>query len=265
MPLSVAIVCKDNAPTIGRVLESVAPLVVDGGEIVAADSGSTDGTLGLLESRNARIIRTAWRGHIATKQLALEACEKPWVLCLDSDEPLEPDLARSLADLLARDDASIAGARVNRKVFYKGRFLNFAWQPEWRLRLVRRGHARWTGLDPHDRLELTTQGRIVDLPGTLRHDSFATFADHLAKQAVLGRIAAQSLHQQGKRGSRLRLAAAPAGAFLKQIVLKQAWRDGTAGWLAAATTAAGSLMKNAALLELGEPASAPSQDGAPHL
>ena len=71
LPLSVAIVCKDNAPTIGRTLGSVHGL---GAEIVAVDSGSADGTIGLLEGAGARVIRTEWKGHVATKQMALEAC-----------------------------------------------------------------------------------------------------------------------------------------------------------------------------------------------
>ena len=62
---------------------------------------------------------------------------------------------------------------------------------------------------------------------------------------------ARSLHAAGVRTSPLRLMLSPPGAFLKQIVLKQAWRDGTPGWLAAASTAAASLMKHAVLLELG--------------
>src|SRR4029077_4245626 len=88
--LSVAIVCKDNAATIGRTLDSVRGLA---GEIVAVDSGSTDGTIGMLDAAGARVIRSEWLGHVKTKQKAMEACTRDWVLCLDSDESLEPELA----------------------------------------------------------------------------------------------------------------------------------------------------------------------------
>ena len=143
------------------------------------------------------------------------------------------------------------GYRVNRKVFYKGRFLNHAWQPELRLRLVRRGTARWGGLDPHDKLEMTqTNARTQDLRGTLRHDSFTTIADHLAAQAAHARTMGASLIEAGARPSVVRLMCSPTGAFLKQIVLKQAWRDGWRGWAAASSAAAGTLMKHAVLLEI---------------
>ena len=249
MPLSVAIVCRNNDATIGRTLGSVAGLAA---EIVAVDSGSTDGTIALLERHGARVIRTEWKGHIATKQMALGACTREWVLCLDSDESLTPPLRESIRRAI-ESNATALGYAVNRKVFYRDRPLNFAWQPEHRLRLVRRGKARWTGLDPHDRLELAS-GTPTLLSGDLRHDTIPSFPEFLAKQAVHARTMAASLHKEGQRGSLLRLVISPPGAFLKQLVIKQAWRDGWPGWLAAASTGAATLMKHITLIELSRAA-----------
>ena len=248
LELSIAIICRNNEGTIGRTLESVAGLAA---EIVAVDSGSTDGTIGLLERHAARVIRSEWKGHIATKQMALEACSREWILCLDSDESPRPELLRSIQDALQRPrpDPGLAGWWVNRKVWYRDRPLNFAWQPEWRLRLVRRGRARWTGLDPHDRLEVEPGATTARLTGDLRHDSISTFPDFLAKQAAHSRTMAQSMRREGHRGSYLSLVTSPPGAFFKQLVLKQAWRDGWPGWLAAGSTAAATLMKHIALIE----------------
>lgn len=249
LPISVAIVCKDAERTIGRTLGSVAGWV---SEIVAVDSGSGDGTVGELERHGAKVIRSAWLGHVKTKQKALEACGQAWVLCLDADESVEPGLRASIEALVGGDEPGVAGAMVNRKIWYRGRFLEHAWQPEWRLRLVRRGAAAWGGHDPHDKLELTGPGRVDRLAGTLRHDSFVSFADQLAKDVGYARMMAANLHAAGARGSRLRCLTSPAGAFLKQMVLKQAWRDGRAGWLAALATASATLQKHAVLLELSE-------------
>lgn len=249
LPLSVSIVCKNNEATIGRTLESVAGLA---SEIVAVDSGSTDGTIALLEKHGARVIRSPWLGFVKTKQLALEACTQDWILCLDSDESIDSILASGLQTLPTITEEEYAGFEVNRKVFYRDRPLNHAWQPEWRLRLVRRGKARWAGLDPHDRLELTDRRTWCDraFEGHIRHDSISTWAEFFAKQAQHARTMAQSMHREGARPSYFRLMTSPAGAFLKQIVLKQAWRDGWPGWLAAVSTASGSLMKHAILFEL---------------
>jgi hypothetical protein len=211
----------------------------------------------MLEAAGARIIRSPWLGHVKTKQLALDQCTTPWILCLDSDEPPTDELIRSIVAALDKDDpaasTSLAGYRVNRKIWYRGRFLEHAWQPEWRLRLVRKGRCRWTGEDPHDRMEpINPRDRVADLEGALRHDSFETFAEHLAKQVAHSRTAAASALAAGRRSSPWKLVTSPIGAFLKQIVIKQAGRDGIPGWLAAGSTAAGALMKHMVMLE-GEP------------
>jgi glycosyltransferase involved in cell wall biosynthesis len=250
--LSIAIVCKNNERTLPDVLSAVRPMAdVTGGEILAVDSGSTDGTLDLLMRFGVRVINSAWLGHVKTKQLALDEAAGPWVLCLDSDETPTPRLAKAILEAVAKDDPGVAGYRVNRKIWYRERFLEHAWQPEWRLRLVRKGRCLWTGRDPHDRMERARDEtrRVEDLAGDLKHDSFETFAEHLGKQVAHSSVAAASALADGVRGSRWRLLTSPAGAFLKQMVIKQAWRDGTAGWLAAGSTAAGALMKHMMMLE----------------
>ncbi|MEN0021008.1 MAG: glycosyltransferase family 2 protein, partial [Planctomycetota bacterium] len=254
MPLSIAIVCKNNDDTIGRTLESVAPIAT---EIVALDSGSSDGTIELLQAAGARIEHVEWAGHIRTKQQALEACTQPWILAVDSDESVEPDLADAIRAFIA-DSGSARAATVNRKVWYAGKPLNYVWQPERRARLVRledvrAGRARWGGLDPHDKLEVVDHtGRpaaMHDLAGTLRHDSIATFAAFLRQQIKLAEVSAVSLDHAGTTADPSRLLTSPLGALAKQLVLKQAWRDGWRGWCAAGSTALATLAKHILLLE----------------
>jgi glycosyltransferase involved in cell wall biosynthesis len=278
-PLSIAIVCKNNQSTLPRVLASLQPFVTElNAEILALDSGSTDDTIPLLEKHNARILRQSWQGYVATKQAALDAAQGDWILSIDSDESPEPELARAIIAAVratSQPHTSInggtgvppvpnnpaatptqsgpAGYRINRMMWYQGRPLLHAWQPEWRLRLVRRGTARWGGIDPHDKLELLpTAGTHADLPRTavLRHDSMETVAEFLARQVNHSRLFAQGLHAQGTRTTPLRVATSPAGAFLKQLLLKSAWRDGWRGWVAAAAHASAAAMKHAILLEL---------------
>lgn len=247
LPLSVAIVCRNNERTIGRTLASVKDLA---SEIVAVDSGSTDGTIALLENAGATIIRSAWLGHIRTKQTALDACTQEWVLALDSDESLEPTLADSIRKTLV--GAPIAdGFEINRKVWWDGVWLNHAWQPEWRLRLVRRGKFRWGGYDPHDALEPADGGvaSVTRLAGDMRHESFTTMAEHLAAQARYAEIAAESYLKMGRRTNVWKMTFNPVSAFLKQLILRQAFRDGWRGWAAAGAVAATTLMKHLVLLE----------------
>jgi glycosyltransferase involved in cell wall biosynthesis len=260
--LSVSIVCKDNAATIGRTLESVKGLA---GEIVAVDSGSTDGTIEMLEAAGARVIRSAWMGHVKTKQFALEQCSREWVLCIDSDESLGLDLLFTIRDIVESRATRLHefdGFEVRRVTHYKGSPLRYVWQPEYRLRLVRRGKARWGGFDPHDKLEMTGGAPFERLwmgprdvppqPDTffIRHDSFPTFTEHMRKQWYHSTTMARSLHEAGVKGSYVRLVCSPAGAMFKQLVMKLGFLDGYAGWLAAASTAVGAMVKHAALIEM---------------
>lgn len=248
LPLSITIVCFNNDATLPRVLDSIRGLAA---EVIALDSGSTDGTIPLLKSQGVTVIHQPWLGFVKQKQAALDRCTQPWALHLDSDESLEPPLRESIERALARNDPPAAGFEVNRKVWYAGRFLERAWQPEWRLRLVRRGAAKWAGDDPHDAMQIINpSGRIERLAGHLRHDSMNEgVAAFLEKQARHARVAAESQHARGRRGSVSSLVFSPLGEFTKQLIVRSAWRDGWRGWIAASASASAVAMKHAALIE----------------
>ncbi len=249
LPLSVSIVCCNNARTIGRTLSSVRGLAR---EIVAVDSGSSDGTLALLEEAGARVIHQDWLGFVKQKQFALDACTQEWVLHLDSDESVEPGLAEAIRSVIDRSESAADCYAINRMVWWNDAPLEHAWQPEYRLRLVRRGKARWGGYDPHDAMEPIEPGTPAQrLPRSaiMRHDSIDTITDFLAKQASHARVAAASYRAMGKSTSVLRLAASPVGEWCKQMIARGAWKDGWRGWAASSASAAAALMKHAALLE----------------
>jgi glycosyltransferase involved in cell wall biosynthesis len=253
--LSVMIPCKNNEDTIGRVLESVRGLA---DQLVVIDSGSTDATMDLVNTCRewgtceVVLIETSWRGFIKTKQLGLNSCTCDYMLGLDSDEPVSPELARSIKAAMT---SGIDGAILNRVVEYKGKLLKHCWQPEHRLRLVktklaRENKARYNGIDPHDYLEIDPPHSAQLIEGVLIHESFESFAQHIDNARRLSLVSAKSMHEMGKRTSPLKLMTSPPGAFLKQLVLKGSWRDGYAGWLCAATSAAAALMKHMMLYEM---------------
>ena len=244
LPLSVAIVTLNEEANLPRCLESVRGLAA---EIVILDSGSTDATAEIAQAHGARFDTQAWRGFVEQKKAVWERCTQPWVLNLDADEELSAELAAAIRAAFANGDPPVDGFWVNRRTFYLGDWIWHAWYPDWILRLARREAARWGGLDPHAKLELT--GPSARLEGDLLHYSFTDLADHLHRTLRYARTTAQSQAARGRRFRWTDLLISPGMDFLKHLVLNQGFRDGWRGWLISAIRAMGTFAKYAFLLE----------------
>jgi glycosyltransferase involved in cell wall biosynthesis len=244
LPLSVAVITLNEETNLKRCLISVRGLA---SEVVVIDSGSTDGTRQVAEQSGAIFKVQAWQGHVAQKNIALQHCTQPWVLCLDADEAVSDDLAAAIRSLFAGGGPPAAGFFVNRLNFYLGKWIRYAWYPEWRLRLVRRDQARWSGLDPHDKL--TVPGATRRLKGDLLHCPFCSLRDHFETELKYARITAESLRRSGEPFCWYRAVFSPWLAFGKILLLKGGWRDGWRGWIIAGAKWFGTFAKYAFLLE----------------
>ena len=244
LALSVAVITLNEEENLPRCLESVRDLA---SEIVVMDSGSTDKTRQVAESFGAIFEVQVWQGHVAQKNLALRRCTQPWVLSLDADEAVSPELAAAMRDLFHAGEPRCQGYSVNRFNYYLGRWIRHAWYPEWRLRLVRARVAQWTGLDPHDKLEV--QGQTGRLPGHLLHYPFCSVRDHLETELKYAGIMAESYARSGRTCRWYHAAFSPWFAFFKSLMLKSGWRDGWRGWVIAGGKWLSTFAKYAFLME----------------
>ncbi|MFO0828606.1 MAG: glycosyltransferase family 2 protein [Phycisphaerales bacterium] len=246
--LAVALTSHNSLRTLRPTLESVVGLAA---RIVVVDSGSTDGSVDVARACGATVMHREWSGHVAQKQFAIDQCaDARWVFLLDSDEALDGPLRAAVRAAVLRDDATIDGYEVNRRLVLHGRALTRAFQPEWRLRLFRPTRARVSGIAPHDFVAVS--GRSDRLAGDLLHDSWRDVDDMLRRQ--LGYATIWSRHAPGETtatrgGHLLDVLVRPGSAFLKQYVLKRGFRDGWRGLVAAGGAAAATLMKHLALAE----------------
>jgi glycosyltransferase involved in cell wall biosynthesis len=244
LPLSVAIITLNEERNLTRCLESLSQLVT---EVVVIDSGSTDRTRDIAMKFGGCFEFNPWPGHVAQKNVALRRCSKQWMLSLDADEELSPELVMSIRDLFSKGEPTLDGYYVNRRTFYLGAWIWHAWYPEWRLRLVRKDKAKWRGLDPHDRLEVA--GATGRLNGDLLHYPFQDFQGHLHSTIKHAQTMADSYAREGRRFHWHHLLLSPWAAFAKRLVLKQGWRDGWRGWLIAFAKFVNVLAKYGFLLE----------------
>ncbi len=246
--LSVALVARDAARTLDRVLASVAWA---DDVVLLLDPRTRDATESIARAHGARVIAREWTGFVSQKNAALAAVAHDWVLCLDADEAVSPDLAREVRAL--RDAGwprDVHGFSVPRRSFYLGRWIRHGgWWPDRKVRLVRRDAARWGGVDPHDRLDV--EGAVEQLQGALLHYTYADTADHRARALLYSTTAADALHAAGRRASAWDVLVRPAWHFVRTYVLQAGVLDGRAGWAIATIGAAGVHAKYARLRALG--------------
>ncbi len=243
IPFSVVIICKNEAAVISPCLDSIAGLA---DEIVVLDSGSTDGTQTLCAAHGARVIDTDWPGFGVQKQRAVEAARNDWVLCLDADERVSPELAASLRVALASPSfPAYRFARANR---FLGRYLRHGeGYPDWSLRLFDRRVARWSNDAVHEKV--LCEAPVGRLDGDLLHDSAETLESYLAKQNRYTSLAAGMADVDGPPVSVGRLLMSPLLRFVKFYIVRGGFRDGLPGFVHIAIGCFNSFIKYAKIRE----------------
>lgn len=241
-PLSVAIITLNAASQLEECLKSID--FVD--DIVVIDSGSTDGTQALAMRYGARVIDQDWLGFGPQKQFAVDSAVHDWVLCLDADERVSPELQASIKNALKNPlTATFRFPRCNR---FLGRYLKHGeGYPDWSLRLFDRRQARWSDDAVHEKVE--TQSVTGELKGDLLHDSAESLASYLTKQNRYTSLAADMALAAGKRATFGRLALSPIIRFIKFYFIRQGFRDGLPGLIHISIGCFNSFIKYSKMLE----------------
>lgn len=254
--LSATIICRDEVEKIRGALESVR--FCD--EVVVVDSGSTDGTLAVCRELADVVVERDWPGYVAQQNFALAQARGEWVLSIDADERVTPELAREIRSTLDGNPA-VDGYRISRHVHYLGRWIDHGgWYPERRLRLLRRLKGRWAGVDPH--YDAVVEGTVGELRGDIVHYTYDDLEDHVRTLNRFSSILAREHEAAGRRFSWLALLLRPPLEFLKKYVLKRGFLDGPQGFLVASLSAVYVFLKLAKLWERQRVgASQPWRDG----
>ena len=245
LSLSGAVICLNEAACIGKCLESLRDCV----EIVVVDSGSSDGTLAIVDAFAGRgfpirLIHQPWLGYARQKQLALDLATQPWVFSIDADEWLDEDLRASLPGLMNADE-SVAGWKVRRSLTLYGQAKPVSrWtRPEHILRLVRRGRARFDpSLIVHEGLVADHGQTPIAHDGLLRHERSLPLNEQMKKEIAYARLKAEQRLKQGRKPSTLKLVFNPPIYFLRIFFWNRFFLSGWAGFIHAATGAMYSLM-----------------------
>jgi glycosyltransferase involved in cell wall biosynthesis len=245
--LSVCIIAKDAASQIGECIDSVG--FAD--EVLVVDSGSQDATRDIAVDKGCRVIEHEWLGFGKQKQFAVAAARNDWVLCLDVDERVTPELAASIDAALASN--TLHAYRMPRRNRFFGRWLSHGeGYPDWSLRLFHRQFAGWSN-DPVHEAVMTTEP-VGRLSGDLLHDSADDIATYLQKQNRYSTLHAEALYAQGVRAGYAKLLLSPLARFIKFYLLRRGFLDGGPGFAHVAIGCFAAFAKYAKLIELSKKA-----------
>ncbi|HEY1394042.1 MAG TPA: glycosyltransferase family 2 protein [Methylibium sp.] len=252
MSLSVIVITRNEAANIEACLASAS--FAD--EWVVVDSNSSDGTREIAERFGARVIETHdWPGFGPQKNRALDEARCDWVLSLDADERVTPELAQQIqAAMRASEGGGTAGYTLSRLSSFCGQWMRHGdWYPDHVLRLFRRGSARFSNDLVHERLEC--RGTIAHLSAHLLHDSMPSLDACLDKMNRYSTGRARDQHRVGKKGGLGRAIAHGLWAFLRSYLLRGGLLDGRMGFVVAFSIAEGTYYRYLKLWMLARDAS----------
>ena len=250
MHISAVVITLNEEHNLGRCLESLQGVADD---ILVVDSGSTDQTEAIARTHGVQWVVHPFEGYVKQKEWVLRQAAGPWVLSLDADEALSPALRESILSLKEQGPAA-DGYTFNRLNYYCGHWQKRAgWYPDTKLRLVRQAVSRWSGVDPHDKMELASGTTTRHLKGDLLHYTYYTVQEHRDQNRKFALRSARALVEQGKRAYALKPWVNAAWRFVKDYFLRLGFLDGRRGWTICTITAYGVWLKYAEMRRLQGP------------
>ncbi len=224
MKISATIVTLNEEHNIARAIRSLN--CAD--EIVVVDSGSRDRTREIALRLGARVFEEHWRGYAAQKNFAAAAAANEWILSLDADEQLTPELVAEIARL-KQSGPGFDAYSFPRKAQYLGRWiLHSGWYPDKKVRLYDRAKAEWTGDYVHESVRV--RGRVGELQSDLLHFTCNSLSDHLRTLDRYTTLAASELAALNRPIGIRRFTLDPLWTFFRAYVLQRGFLDGTQGF-----------------------------------
>ncbi len=247
LPVTVTIITLNEEEKIANAIKSVSWSK----EVLVVDSGSTDKTREIATRLGAKVLVHAWQGYGQQKNFAQDHASYDWVLNIDADEAVSPELSTEIFRVFQDGpdgQPRSSGFLVPRKTYYLGRWIQYGgWYPNYLVRLVDRKQARWT--EPFVHEELQVRGEVQKFSAPLLHDAFSSIEDQIMTNLKFSRLGSEDLKRKGKKASLSRLILKPIGKFFETFFLKRGFLDGLPGFIISVNAAHSMFLKYAYLNE----------------
>ena len=225
--LTVLIPCNNECHNIRPCIESVYSIA---DEILIADSGSTDGTLEIVRSLGkCRVVQREWNGYAAFKNWAIPQAEHSWVLVVDADERVTPELADEIRQILVNPPTRINAYRIGHRMFFLGHEIKYCGRNTTSAcRLIRRDFCRYKNVRVHEEIDIV-QKRVKRLKSKFIHYEYRSYDHFFAKRLKYTKLGAEDQWEHGKRTGLRSLLFRPFLRFLLLYFIRLGFLDGLPG------------------------------------
>lgn len=248
--LSAVIITFNEEDKIGRCIDSLKEIA---DEVIVVDSLSTDRTAEICGSKGATVISQLFLGYIEQKNFALDKANFDYVISLDADEALSPELITSIRTI--KQNFKADAYEFNRLTNFCGKWIRHGgWYPDTKLRIWNKIKGRWGGTNPHDKVIMESNSIIKKLDGDLLHYSIDSIDQHIDQIQKFTTIAAYALHEKGKETSIATILLNSSFKFIRDYFLRFGFLDGFYGYVIAKNSAFAKYLKYLKLYELNKSA-----------
>lgn len=245
MSLSVGIITFNEERIIGKTLAAVKDIA---DEIIIIDSFSSDKTVEIAENFGAKVFQEPWKGFGPQKNSAIEKCTKNWILLIDADEVISPELAYKIKEITRSENSEVV-YEINRCSVCFGKELKHGgWSNQYATRLWKRGDVVINNNLVHE--NYMTDKPLKKLKEKIYHYSYLTMEDYFNKFNRYTTLGAQEYYNRGKKPSIFQMTLNPLFKFIRMYILRLGFLDGIEGFVIASASAMYSMMKYFKLREI---------------
>jgi glycosyltransferase involved in cell wall biosynthesis len=243
--LSAVIITFNEERNIKRCLDSLTG-VVD--EIIVVDSFSTDQTENICRQFNLKFIQQVWLGYSGQKNFANSKASSEFILSIDADEVLSPELSNSILEIKNKPTSDIY--IVKRLTNYCGQWIRHCgWYPDKKIRIWRNGKAEWQG-EIHETVKYENGLSVSELKGDLLHYSYYSIKEHLSQINLFTELMAVEAVKKGQSSSLIKIMTSPLIKFIKSYFIQLGFLDGYYGFIVSSISAQASFYKYLKMREL---------------